>query len=1116
MTMPNFTRASAEEPLFGLPVSGTPAGYGISFLPNVQTSALSLTLQQTWTATPGIYLFLGQPLTIDAATFVANVRQFVGGQPVRFLWIANPNDPPNDWTNAFLQVNQQTGSATGTMARVAEIPMRNYGAGIQGGASVAISGDDAGFTITAPSAQGVWLLAQNGAVTIPSTTGVAALPFTGALAGCLSFPFAVGNDATLTALDTGFSTFIDDASFPGFVRAIRLPAFDLTLGGPIGVWAWLDPINVLVPSRTYFGLVPPGGSAAAIGSAFRTVYGQQVALTPSVSTAFPNGASLAFNVSPRRTVPSDDDPLYLTLQGPFTPSIAGSGSSGVSRLMAGVSGLEYTGDSTNLTTTVVFYPGQPAYAPAFGQTQRPDDAPALTSLGTTAYAAMTPAGGGSLSYYAQPRQSTFHQAQLQPGLDADDTQEDFLYYMEIFAGTFPAAIVPPGGGTATIFPMLPYAYVAHGDAEVAEQLENDVVSRVRRRNLTAFLQPTESGTPTGSRLGATPQGLLLQLDQALRYWEVLTIARLTGGTQALALQNVAGDFKAALQSSQLFAVISNPDVFLEDTTPQPPFSLVIDGWTFNLNPSAWPVSKTIFLFKYGAKSVDELARDTSTWSWPEAADGYGDGTSTIRNVQLDLIAILDDAKERAKTDASFANFVRIVEDPRWSGVLFLRVTLDANSFPPDLIGLVAGLDQPLFAHHLGVNLASVHNQDGVLVQEDASMFGLIHYLDPQDLYFDNLPYAYKVLAIQALFTNSALTSFSTQIEVMLNQLFGAFSKLEPSVRGNNLVLNGSMQRQNGRPVYLFNRQGTDIFTLRNSALDVVEVDSTQWITLQSQDPARVVTKFSFAGSLRFHDFPELDVFSFGSAAGDSPSVPGGLAFSSLSLYMTFALASPTDKTFVFDAGALAFDLSRSTARPDSLFNHFPLNLTGLVQQTGESSPGNLGLISVRTPLSASTLVAPWYALMFQLDLGTLGALASGAGLTVSLAACWGQSTDKPAVYVGMKLPGSTSSRPEIPIEGVLKLSFGGIQITVDDTDPHGIQYLLRLKNFALQLLTISFPPGQNEIVLFGDPSGGRSGQLGWYAAYAKKDDKKKPRTLTATERQQARVAAARPRLPGGD
>ncbi len=86
---------------------------------------------------------------------------------------------------------------------------------------------------------------------------------------------------------------------------------------------------------------------------------------------------------------------------------------------------------------------------------------------------------------------------------------------------------------------------------------------------------------------------------------------------------------------------------------------------------------------------------------------------------------------------------------------------------------------------------------------------------------------------------------------------------------------------------------------------------------------------------------------------------------------------------------------------------------------------------------------------------------------------------------------------------------------MDETDPNGIQYLLRLKNFALQLLTISFPPGQNEIVLFGDPSGGRSGQLGWYAAYAKKDDKKKAKTLTAAERRSARVLAARPRLTSG-
>src|SRR6185369_4972563 len=146
--------------------------------------------------------------------------------------------------------------------------------------------------------------------------------------GCLAFPFAVADDATLTALDSGFSTFIDDPGFPGFIRPLRYPVFDLTVAASFNLQSSIDPINILLPSRTFFNF-SIGGQAPAIGSSFRSVYGQQVVLTPATTTQFPNGPSLAFNVSPRTTTASSDDPLYLTLQGPFTPSIAGAGTAGV-------------------------------------------------------------------------------------------------------------------------------------------------------------------------------------------------------------------------------------------------------------------------------------------------------------------------------------------------------------------------------------------------------------------------------------------------------------------------------------------------------------------------------------------------------------------------------------------------------------------------------------------------------------------------------------------------------------------------------------------------------------------------------------------------------------------
>lgn len=1115
MTEPVFARASAQDPLFLLGLSGTPPGYTIAFLPSTAVSGTSLTLSATWLSSPGIYLFLGSAIA-DETAFAGAVQLYAGSQPIRFLWITNPNAPASEWIASSIQVTQTPGAATGVLTRTAQFPLNNYLLGIASGSQIGLDTNNDGFSVEGTQGPpSIYLLSGSGQYRF-SSTGTLALPFAGDQAGCLEFALPLpepvaGQPTALDELDVCCRLFIDDTSSspPMFLRSIRYPVIDLSEGA-FTLYPSIDPVLPLDPSRTAFFFVPPGSVSPQqpIMSAYRTVYGQKVLFTPEVTESAPAGPSLVFALNTQLLSVNDADPYYLTFAGSFGLSIDGVTGSGAARVMCGISGLEYAGTTTAPAAAIVFTPGQAAYAPGFwnaGGESGIDDQPALADLGTTAWAYLAAAEEGTLAYFAQPRDATIYQAEdLQP---QSQDEEDLLFYLEVFAGTFPSTI---GSPAPAAFPMLPYALLAADDVPDARRLESEIVSRARRALLDSILLPTESGTPSGTRLGATPQGLLLQFDQSLAFWEQLTIAQLTGGTQILALQNITDGLKSALQSNELFAVVSDPTVFLASCAPVAPFTLVIDGWTFDLNPGSWSEANTIFVFKYGAKSIDELARDTSIWSWQEAADGFGGGT-TIADVQQQLVAMIDDAKDRAASgDPDFENFAEIVQNPRWNGVLFLRVALGTNAFPPDLLGLVAGLQQPLYAHHLGVNLAAVHNHDGVLEQQDASMFGLINYNDPVDLTFDNTDYAYKVLAIKALFTNSALTRFSSLIEVMLNRLFGAISSMIGGLHFNNILLNGTMQRQNGVATYLFSEQGRNLYKIMSSALDLVEITSAQFVTLRSDTVSGLVeTRFDFSGVLRFQPFPDFDIFSFGNVYENKiQTFTGGLVFSNLALHMSFVLdASPIEQTFVFDAGSLAFDLSHSRARPDSLFQHFPLTLADLLQATPNSQPGDLGLMSVRTPLPASKMLPPWYALRFQLDLGTLGALAADAGLIVSLAACWGASGGDPAIYIGLKLPGSSSSRPEIPIEGVLKLSFGGIEFTVDRSDA-GVGYILRLKNIALKLLSLSFPPGQTNLYLFGDPSGGRSGVLGWYAAYQKSGDDKKKSDLVRG----SRITAARPRM----
>ena len=61
--------------------------------------------------------------------------------------------------------------------------------------------------------------------------------------------------------------------------------------------------------------------------------------------------------------------------------------------------------------------------------------------------------------------------------------------------------------------------------------------------------------------------------------------------------------------------------------------------------------------------------------------------------------------------------------------------------------------------------------------------------------------------------------------------------------------------------------------------------------------------------------------------------------------------------------------------------------------------------------------------------------------------------------------------------------------------------MLRFRNFAMKFLGLSFPPGYNDIYLFGNPGQSTPTKLGWYAAYSAEKDDKKKKQLSPVARQ---------------
>lgn len=534
--------------------------------------------------------------------------------------------------------------------------------------------------------------------------------------------------------------------------------------------------------------------------------------------------------------------------------------------------------------------------------------------------------------------------------------------------------------------------------------------------------------------------------------------------------------------------------------------LSIEQWTFDLSPYLWDQHHTILVFKYGAKSLEDLVADTTTWSWKEAAQL----DNSVSATQQAILQIIADAKERARAgQTAFAHFAdEVAGNPNWNGILFLRAFVPLTELPQELRGIAAGIDPSLFyAHHVGIDVAPITvASNGSVARADSALFGLIFYNNPEDQFATGQDYQFKVLSLTIQFQNSAIINFFSQIELMINRLFGEPSLLSDLQPNNNLVLSGVLQTLNGHSSYVFIQQAPKVYKLVSYVLDEVEITRAQFITMTSNvESGDIQTRFALTGNLRFKELPQFDIFSFGYRYQGDGAVDfaGQLRFSNLSIFMTFNAETPADKTFVFDAGKLTFDMAQSVARPTSLFNHFPLKLTGLVQQratlaassTSVTTPGDLGFISVAPPAGMHQSVPndDWFGLVFDLNLGTLGALAGNLGFVVALLAAWQPGTAQSSTYIGLKLPGSKSANAEIPIEGILKLTFKRIEFVASDLDPadpgKGRAYVLKLRRIALSVFSASFPPGQTDLYLFGNPAAGDNNTLAWYAAYLK--DKKK-------------------------
>ena len=639
-------------------------------------------------------------------------------------------------------------------------------------------------------------------------------------------------------------------------------------------------------------------------------------------------------------------------------------------------------------------------------------------------------------------------------------------------------------------------------------------------------------------LSTSPQGLLVELDSNRKNhnWKKLVLAQNHKSPtdfkpMELKFENLTRVLQSAFQTDQQFLVISlnkkqpgakngTLNVFDQEMN--------IEGWPFLLDIPTEDQQgnfNNILIFKFCKGRLQDRVKNPNLWT--NASDFNSDGTGGLSSLSTWLTSYIDEAGAKSKTrkegkkeipgDPDYSNFINKVTDEHWNGVLALRTDISLTDFPPQLQGLLCGIEQDRFkAHHFGINSShiTVSDEGAMNMDPKSSMFALIDYEDPRfESYHGDIDaykkeaivdtknnYDYKVLQLKVLFENSKITDFQSHIQLVVNQLFK--DHVLAKKNNNLLILNGSYEDHNGVPVYIFNERGDNQLALDNKVLTGVEILKAAFTTIvptkqEKEDrknkaktsgkkqPIPIHARFSLWGYMNLEELPGFDLFSFGSSGGLKQRQ--GLAFSNLGIELNFDLNKPTEKTFTFNPSHIAFDTATSTPRPAGLFPHFPLKIIGLAEGNKDNTISSLGYLDVELPDLKDTggVSGDWYGLIFDINMGTLGALAAAGGFKSNFMAVWGVGKNNGAA-AALKLPGVNTNSKMLSLQGVMKLDIAEIKLLKGAAEHQGEQpYLMLMNDIALKFFGIKLPPGGNiDFYLFGDPHvDAKPGSLGWYASY---------------------------------
>ncbi|MGS2763400.1 hypothetical protein [Sinomicrobium sp. M5D2P9] len=925
--------------------------------------------------------------------------------------------------------------------------------------------------------------------------------------------------------------------------------------------------------RTYFDFEGKNfdRSGTELVSYYKTIYGNTLNLIPLVSSK--NGILPARMVlSPGEETSTSLQNFHLAPEGDYLLQNGSIPDGSQVNLICGLQGTEFftitTADPSGVGDKIRFLSNSPAFSDKFpfepvSPVAAPPvlDASIMNDMYTTSWATILRGGDQQVMYVAQPKGSALFGTDSIQGKDAP-----------VYGHTTPGFEFDTGKDI--FFPMAPYSGISPGDgsngfsAGQTEQYESQILSGIRRNLVAkasgktvknAMFTNKDREAEASQITTSTPSGLIAKLsgtENDYTWDEVLLGQNKIDGEEFsmyFPLQNDQNETNEALlqalQTSDLFLVVANDanlQGFGSGTTslnPPPPNYMQIEDWGIQVNAGS---KKSITYNDYSNvmiikgrkgplytpgndkkgsehKDPDGLVMNSDKWTNANTfACPQGPDKNTDELIILSQwIQNYFEKAARQSDNPYFKKFNSIATDPDWTGILFLRA--DLRKLPANLTGIMAGVRYPqnFNAHHFAIDISPVKPGDnGPVIEESSSIFGLIYYEDP---YFkgvgennkvepvtpsNNNNYDFCLLTLKVRFENTSVKSFESYAQLTLNQLYGSritgMGTLGNSL--NTIVLKGSLQITNGRAVYAMGTDSNSSFYPDNNILRKVEINN---VLLSTQDDGtvsgKIDTSFDLSGYLDYAvvsdpDQGTFDIFSFGNEDGQDKSLQG-LRYSNLAIPMSFTKEAQEQAEmanrqvqagYTFDSTEITFDIARSTARKESLFLSLALDVQSFIIGKAEIDPKKMGYLQVLSNIRMAGVAGEtWYGLRFRVNMGTPGELAGKVNLTSYLVTAWSPAStgDAYKAQLGMMLPGTGGGARLISLQSVMSLSIGQIKLVYNKDQK---AFLLMMTEIALKFLgLLKIPPsGSTLFYLFGNPQGtGKPSGLGWYAQYTNVPEK---------------------------